>query len=780
MRPILLDLRSTGRQLRSRFGSTVALVLLVAAGTSLPAVMFALADPFLLRPLAYPSPQQIVLLFSKRTDGAGVVSPGPTVRDWRARAELFVSVAPFRPSPSLTRIALANGTYALTSASVDPELLRILGHPEVPCPSQGPARCYVLSDAAWARHFARDRTVLGRTGASGAGAIVLAGVSPVSFVFPWPSPTSRVEAILLDPPERSLDEEVVRVPLIARLREGISPIAVEAALNGGLSGSGLAVRVETLSTYMTKISRPAAAILMGAGALIILVCLASIANLLFARNIYRSTEWTIREAIGASKQDLVRLFALESSGIAAIGLVGALAITVAVLTSLQRWLPAQYGLLGAPTLSFRVTTMAALVAFGMTYVASAIAAAGLAGRSAAAWAGNLRQTNSGVNVRFAMIVTQTALSVLLLTGAIILARSYVNLFSQSTGFDKDAGLIFAVYRPALPGDDVHMEVNRTLGRLRPLPGIVDAGAMTGPPLIADVRIAGCCVSVAGQVLTVAPREVTATFVNAAGTRIVEGRALVETDRNGAGLVVNQTFARTVWPNESALGRNVGLGVGSETRVGMVVGVVEDTLDRRLDQISEPRLYRLFDHPPSGVGCDVQVTYVVRPVADGSLAAARRVVSAGLLNVVVTEANSVGERLSRSVSERVFVTIVSVMLSVVVIFVCVAGLVTVVAFVTYRRTRELAIRSALGASRGHILHVTVLPTMIAVLCGVAAGTLLTRLASALLVGLTYGIDARAWSAAVPGIALVATLAVVAAFATAARAFTIPLGLAVREE
>jgi hypothetical protein len=363
--------------------------------------------------------------------------------------------------------------------------------------------------------------------------------------------------------------------------------------------------------------------------------------------------------------------------------------------------------------------------------------------------------------------------------SVLLVRSFVSLFQQETGFAGSTLIVSTSFRPDSSGEDVQEVVKTLLERLRGIPGVNSAAAIVGPPMIANVRMAGCCVAAGGITFATGARAVTPGFFESIGTRLLSGRTFVPEDRNAAGVIVNASLAKQAWPSGSAVGQPIQIGSGTSALRGVVVGVVQDLFDSRLDRLPQPAAYRLLDAGRSCAGCEIGIDFVVRPATAGDLGAR---VAHGIASeqLAVIEASTAQDRLTQSVAERVFGTIAVLMFTSVAVLVCIGGLVGVVAFVTARRTRELAIRLAVGAPAMHILRTVSQDTLLAAGCGIAVALAAAAVASELLQQLVYKVDVAFWGTGVPAATAMVFVIACSVGLTARRALRLPVSVCLRQE
>jgi predicted permease len=745
--------------------------------------MFAIADPFVSKPLPYPSPGRLAVVSLARkalpsTLELTTSDSVPTLADWRGRFEFLSAVAPFRPTPTLMRMLDGSRVIPLQVTSATRELIRMLGLSNVECDGGGAAECLILTMQTRNRYFQNAGTLVGRTMRTAEGApLVIAGVAPQGFVFPWPSPTHPVQALVIR--EAVDDVPVTTSQLLVRGHDDVRERSLESAIGAALPNPAeWDVKVESLNHYMKKFSAPTAWGALTAGGLILLVCIATTANLLFSRQLHRSGEFITRRALGASSRDLLRLIVIDIAALT-LGAAGVAAVlTWLSIVWLRTTAPLQFQILGAPEVSGRVIAFILTVAISAAVVSALLSAVALRRISAGTFA--QRRPQAGRTLRFFMIASQTAISLFLVITSVALGQSFANLFRQETGFAGSTVILSTSFRPRSSSEDVQAMAEEVLQKLRRTPGVYSADAILGPPMIADVRMSGCCVVAAGKTFPIGARSVTSGFFESVGTRVLSGRTLLLHDRNAAGIVVNASLAKQAWPSGSAVGEPIQLGSGTSALSGVVVGVVQDLFDSRLDRLPQPAAYRLLDAGRSCATCEIAIDFVVRPSTTAGDVGARVASAISGEQIAVIEVSTAQDRLTRSVAERVFGTIGVLMFTVVAVCVCIGGLVGVVAFVTARRTRELAIRLAVGASATHIMRTVSQDALLAAGCGIVVSLVSAAIASDLLQHVVYKVDVGLWSTGLPAATAMVFLIACSVGLTARRALRLPVSICLRQE
>jgi predicted permease len=608
----------------------------------------------------------------------------------------------------------------------------------------------------------------------------VAGVLPLTFVFPQPS-GERVTALTPLPDEyiRHRDGGMTStLHLIARLAPGVSSETANAALTPPpqvLRGLPQRPVVESLALVMTRRARALALGGLLAGILIFAACAANIANLLATRGAYRLREFAVRQALGATRMALARLVLVELACLTAAGVGLGLILTAFTLRLVEALMPMDYATLGAPVITVRVAVFAALT--GLVVMVTGLLPAWAAWRVKVT--GLLAQTaptgGRGQSLlRFGLTASQAAVAMILLVGGALLVRSHLSLVNQDTGFAPDAFVVSVLY-PSSQEARLASDVNDTIDRLRFVPNLRDPAAVRGA-LGDDVTLYGLISVNRREMRRTASKEVTPGYARATGTRLVAGRFFTEED-GGRARVVNEAFARACCADRPAIGSVFDEGDDSPT----IVGILADTFDHALDRAPSPVMFAPLAR--GNVSIDgVIIHYVFRTdVTDRSF---MPVVARQLLQVnpsgVITDASTLEERLLGTVKDRFFATTVVGLFAVTALCVSAAGLVGVVGFSVARRTREIAIRVAIGARSSSIRWLVMREAVVAGAAGALGGLALVLALSGNLTGLLYGISPEdSWSVASALLAMVAVI-ILAAIVPATRALRIQPSLVLKSD
>jgi predicted permease len=622
----------------------------------------------------------------------------------------------------------------------------------------------------------------------------VAAVLPATFVFPQAS-GERVTALvpLADEHIRhvirlmatSTSTDTVRVTamltLLARLAPGVTAEQAEAAVAPPLGAvpAGFSTRrtVEGLSDVMTGRMRALAMGAVIAGLLIFLTCAANIANLLAARGAARLREFGARQAMGATRVDLARLVLMELAGSTMAAVAIGLALAAATLKLLAVVMPADYAALGAPTVSNRVIVFA--VAIGLMVMVAGLAPAWIAWRvnaSAVALHAASTESRRARVFRFALTASQAAVAMMLLVGGALLVRSYARLLNQDTGFAFDAFVLTSTY-PQSSGTVRSEHVSATLDRFRLIPGISHPAAVLGD--IGDDVTSISMEMMNGRFIRTGGRTlVTADYPLATGARLVAGRFFTNADA-GRAVVVNEAFAKLCCAGRPAIGAVIAGGTPDQATV---VGIVANALDSALDRVPVPRVFHMLDDTPYWGSNGVPIHYVFRASGstDAWLAPAERAVLDVDPSSLVTGASTINARLFNTVRDRSFATLVIVLFGITAIIVSATGLIGVVGFSVAHRTREIAVRMAIGARARDVRWLVAREAVLAAVVGSIAGLVAGAWLAGTLTHLLFGVPPEDITSFAAAIFVMAIVVGVAASIPASRALRIDLCDALRSE
>jgi predicted permease len=789
------DVIHAWRAMRARPAAALATIAVLALGIGLVSAMFALADPYLLRPLPYREPDALVRLLLRTRTPENV----PRLGDWQSRHDLFDGVAA-DGAVTLPLVSAPMGEMSLRLRAVSANFFDLIGVPvSMPAhwrPASPPAETPVILTAEAARRLFGDGrgspigALLSRTDDE-AGAYRVTAVLPASFLDPNGRSATSVGgyvpladgliANLRILPGGGYSYGSVMSPL-ARLRAGVTPAMVQAALStgaqpagGGMPTTGAVVVATPLGTLLTARVRPLALGALGAGALILLVCATNVANLLLTRGASRTREIAAREALGASGIDIVRLVFVELGLLAAAGVAAGLVVANAALAAAAVVIPAQYTSLGAPALTWRVAVAAC--AAGAFVMGAGLAPAWAAWRVtplALVSQTSAVETRSLRALRFLMTAAETAVAIVLVAGAVLFGRSYVNLLAQDPGYDGNTLAVSAVYHGS--PDALAPAIEATIARLGALPGVTQAGASPGS-LVDGLRAVGVDKPLVldGRRVPGGPRQVSADFFQAAGARLVTGRLPSAAD-GGRAIAVSQSFAEACCEGRSPVGHTIVAGSGTF----VIVGVVKDLYTTAFDEPPRPTVYVPIGTPGTPLFSWVNFVVHATDPSPALATALEREIRAAAPGVTIQGSDTLRARLMQSVNDRSFATLLVVFFAVAAAGVVAAGILGVVGFVAARRTREIAIRMAIGATSRDVARLVTRDAAVAAGAGAVLGLVGAAWLSKTVTSWLYGIRPADPLSLVLAALVMTGVVVVAAWLPARRATRLAPTIALRAE
>jgi putative ABC transport system permease protein len=795
MGTFLQDIRYGARVLLKTPLFTMVAVLVVALGVGANTAIFSVVNAILLRPLPFEGAGRIVAVKSVNTKRGttGGAHSFLNFADVRAQQQTLEAVAAFND----TTAALSGGDAPeqIVGIIATPDLFRVLAVKAQlgrvltqEDERAGGSPVAVITDGMWRRRFGSDPNVVGRqVSLNGRGKTVV-GVLGAGFRFPFV--TDAPEFFLpMDPAsEMNVQRGASYLQVLARLKPGVTieqadaeARAIAARLEQQYPEDNANDTVSLVSAQEDMVGslRRTLLVLLGAVGCVLLIACANVANLLLARAAGRGREMAVRVALGASRGRIVRQLLTESLLLAGLG--GGLGLLFAMwgVDVLSSFAPAsvpRFGEAGLdPTvLGFTVgATLLTGVVFGL---APALQASKLELNEALKEGGRSATEGSGHSrVRSLLIVSEVALSLVLLVGAGLLIKSFVRLRNTNPGFDPRGTLTASVSLPSAKyadDDRVRNFYAQATERVARLPGVESVGAILPLPLSnnsmrTSFAVGGRPAPSAGDRPVADARIVTPGYLRAMGVPLLRGRDFDARDGDKAPkvIIVNETFARRFFPGEDALGKRLNLGLNDID--GEIVGVVGDVRHRRLD--SEPGAE--YYVPAAQVPIN-QFSLVVRTRGGdpaqlaGALRSAVKEIDA---DQPLYEIRTMSSLVADSMARQRFSMILLASFAGLALLLAAFGIFSVMSFLVAQRTHEIGIRMALGAQTSDILRLVVghamTLTVVGVCLGLAAAFALTRV----LEGLLYEVKPND-PAVFGGLALVLSLVALAACLIPARRAT----------
>ena len=794
------DIRFAFRSLVHTPGWTAVALLTVALGIGATTAVFSVADALLLRPFPYRDASRVYMARRQFTMGGDVIPmpvPDAVVPLWQTHAQTIESAVPFGGAGS-GRLAIGADTIDIQAARVDTGFLAFIGaHPllgrNFSADEIRPdgANVVLLSEPFWRRQFGGDRDVVGKVVSINNKLRTVIGVVPASVVIP----NFRTErADVLVPYSGSGGASV-----LVRLKPGVLPETSEQELEKMLVNSGVPdIRPVPVATPL-RLSRPQdwlafrqpLLMLSVAAALLFVVAGANIAHLLLARGASRQRELAVRSALGAGRVRLVRLLVTESLLLAIVGGVLASAVGWIGLQLLRIARPVSLVALTYVSADWRLVVIGSTLAVATGVFVGILAALRIAhrdlGKTLRIGASSTALTSR--RLRSSLVIGEVALSVTLLVGALLLVHAVFDLQRTQLGFDArdlfavnvnvpeelpDAERV-AVGAAALAQVTGNAEV-RGASLARNLPGqarLVVAFEVPGGP---EAQL-----DQASQ--SVAPNGVAADYFAFMGLPFVEGNTFDAGSAARNEIIVSAALAKRLWPNQSAIGKQLRNAVTRSRGVfepwQTVVGVVPEVVSSLTEGMTAPALYRPLD--ASWFGAPVGgLTMLVRMPGAGAEARLRQIMSVDRANRPAASIVNVRESIDASIIEPRFVMRVLSVYAALAVILAAVGLFGVISYSVGQRTREIGVRMTLGATRASIARLVVGDGVRLTLVGIVIGLLGATGATRLIQNLLYGVPQLDPFSFGAGALLLLVIAGVACIVPMLRATGIDPAVAVRSE
>jgi len=786
------DLRYGLRMLAKNPGFAAVAVIALALGIGANSAIFSVVNTVLLRPLPYKNPERLVMVWEENSkQGFPRDTPSPAnFIDWRDQNHVFESMAAIvEASFNLTgagdpeRIdghGVSAGLFSLLG--VEPQLGRAFRSEE---DKPGGSHVVIISYGLWQRRFGSDPGIIGNPINLNGKSFIVVGVMPRTFQFPTRKDQLWVP-LAFDAKEAG-QRGSHYLEVIARIKPGVTlqqaqaemtTIATRLQQQYPETNTSIGAVVTPLHEQVVGDIKPALLVLLGAVAFVLLIACANVANLLLARAAVRQKEIALRLALGAGRARLIRQFLTESVLLAALGGGIGLLLAVVGLSVLKRFIPPNISQAQAITIDAKVLIFTVLVSIltGLIFgLAPATHAANFnlndtlkeSGRDSAAG-------SRGNRIRGLLVISEVAVSFILLIGAGLLINSFLHLRNVDPGFRAERALTMKIVLPEPRYADKEQRgvfYRELIRRVETLPGVSSAAVATNLPLTESgnsvgVSIEGHADPAPDRVPIVITRIISPRYFETMGIPLLKGRAFTEEDKSESEspsvIVVSETTARSFWPGEDALGKHIKVGSPSnnDNKWLTVIGVVKDVRQFELVVEPKPQMYLPFTQANFFEPRALVVKTNLEPL---SLAATvRKTVWEIDKDQPVSDIASMEHIVSESVARQRFSMLLLGIFAGLALVLAAVGIYGVMSYSVAQRTHEIGIRMALGAQKKDVLKLTIGQGLKLVLIGVAIGLgaafILTRVIASLLFGVsaTDPITFVAISLVLIGVAMLASL------------------------
>jgi predicted permease len=751
--------------------------LAIALGVGANTAIFSVINRVLLEPMPYPEPDRFVFFMNVSPQGSGQGASPAKFNFWRAQTPSIEFAAAWRFGVANYNSGGKPEQIQQTQASVD--FFRLCGanvilgrtfSKEEDLPGGPPVA--VLAYGFWQRRFGGDPKVVGTTISLSGVPHEVIGVTGDAFRIEIDQPPDVYVPFQLDP--NSTDQGHY-FNSGARLKAGVTLAAANAQFKVAAEefrrkypdalGKDATFGVEPLREVLVRGVRTLLLLLLGAVGFVLLIACANVANLLLARATVRKREIAIRSAVGAGRGRIVRQLLTESVVLSMTGGLLGLVIGFIGIRALLRINPGNIPRVGLQGAEVTMDGMVVLFTLALSFATGILFGLIPAFQASRTDLGATIKESTGRGgtgfrhnkARSLLVITETALALVLLIGSALLLRTFAALRAVDPGFDSQNVLTLrmSLNTPKFAKtESVDQLVSQGTERLKALPGVVSAGVTCCVPLEGGFGLPFNIVGRPG-----AERQggryniVSPGYFDVFKIPVVRGRAFDDQDRAGGlqVVIINQAMARQYWPNGDPLADRIligqGVGLGFDDQPRQIVGVVADIRDNGLNRDPGPTMYvphaQLPDSLNAFVSRNSAMAWVVRTRVEphSLISAIEKELSDVSGGLALAPIRTMDEVISRSTANTDFNTMALTIFAGTALLLAVIGIFGLMSYSVQQRTQEIGIRLALGAETGKVRNMVVFQGMrlaiVGVIIGVASAFGLTRLLS----GLLYGVQAR---------------------------------------
>lgn len=798
------DLRYAARQLRRNPGFATTAIVTLALGIGATTSIFSVFYATLLRPLPFTAPDRLVVLWSSIPQ-FGYSGPGaltdPDFAEVERQNRVFEEIAAFRQQTS--NLTGAGVPERLLGASTTAGFFPLLGvHAELGRDftaaeqSPGHENVVLISHRLWARRFASDPAIAGRSIRLDGKDFIVLGVMPAGFEFPN-QPDIWLPLVLSGDRSNATDEVIARLrPGVTLTRAADDITLILRHANPAHPHDEIHLSFALLEEKMVAEIRPALVALLAAVSLVLLIACANVANLFLSRATARRNEILMRRTLGAGRLRIVRQLLTESAVIAGMGAVLGLAIALTsqrLIAGLLPQIAAQSGALHSAVssdidgwvLAFcLLSALATGILFGLapalSLSKSGASSSGLSGRT-------YTSEISSLWIRKALIVAEFALTLVLLVGAGLLLKSFARLLEVKPGLDARNVVVANLDLPETKyktGGEMTVFHDMLLDRLAALPGVRGAGTVGfGLPfgdggIAGDFKIRGLAQPRAD---TASKLSISPGYFRVLGIPLIAGRDFDRNDTHNSqpAVIVSQSFARHFWPGRSAIGQQIDLGFK-----GMgwctVVGVTGDVKQEGLAGETPLTIYLPYAQSPEFLMSFMTVAVRTEGPPLGMVNELRAAVQSVDPDIPIYDTASMQQLIAKSIAQPRLNSVLFAVFAALALVLASVGIYGTIAYSVEQRRHEIGVRMALGASRVAMARMVVGEgsklTLAGIVFGLAAAFFLTRAIAAFLFGVTPTDPAIFAAVSV----LLAAVALAACYIPARRASRVDPAVALRYE
>lgn len=787
MQTVLFNLRSSIRGFLKSPIFTITLLLLIALGIGATTTIFTIVNSVILNPLPVKEPERLVTFFAP-------APPGNDRLGWWGENEIFSSLCEYRAGG----INLTDGEFPVrvSAAAVSPsffsvfELTPQLGRSfAVDESSASHQRLAIISNRLWANVYGREQGIIGHDIQLSGIPHLIVGVMPDGFAYPghtdiWLPLVRGASAVELGNDEQFDLAPSLRNTMVGRLRQDVSfeqcraqlalqferlkEISMRAGVN---AGSGF--QVLPLQDALVKDFRLAWWVLFGSVVFLLLIACSNVTNLLLVRAFARRREVALRLCLGASPGRVFRELLTESVLLSLVGGLFGVALAFWGVDLIRASAPLNIPQLSEAKINGYVLCCALAVSLivgvvvGTAPALQALSIDLVKGLKD----GGIRSSNALHKfTRNSIVVFQIALSLVLVIGAGLMARSFFGLTSLAPGFDSQNVLTMTIslprseyfepenQKPSQPDlknqNTTHKQMPKNadkryraatfhldlIGKVNQLPGVVAAGGVSQLPLNSTSAISMWLDSPGTNGSQATFYTVTGDYFEALGISLMNGRYFTEQDGETSPkvMIINQSLAQFLWEGESPLGRTVTIGGEKEPRE--VIGVVKDVKQKGLIKDTEPQFYIPYLQALGGKQPPLDMTIVVKSTADSQTLVGpfRSQVASLNKDLPIFRVRTMSDVLSESIADFRFRSVVLSLFALLAISLAGTGVYGVIAYSVSTRNQEIGIRMSLGATPSTIIRMILKEGAILAVSGAVIGVAASFATNRFIASLLYGV------------------------------------------
>jgi len=797
------DLRYVARSFARTPGFFLLTVLTLALGIGATSAIFSVVNGVLLQPLPYPQSERIVQLYQLTKTGERNSITQPNFIDWHAQNKSFASLSLSTPGNTVNITGLSEPIRA-RAAYVSREFFDVFGTRPILGrtfrdgeSTTGDPTTAVVSASFWQKNLGGDQNAVGKRISVGSSLLTVIGVMPTSMDYP-----TGVEIWMPHEPDPSQSRTSGGYRAVGRLKPGVtleqakqdmSTLSKRMKQQYGDETGMFDAEVLTLQEQMVGKVRSTLLVLLGASAFLLLIACANVVNLLVARMSIRRSEIGLRLALGASRGRLSQQFLTETGVLSFIGAIAGVGLAAAGVRALLALQPASIPRSGDVHVSWPVMLFALVLsvvtAIGMGLLTAWHGTRGDLRESLSASTRTQSGSASSAQIRRALVISQMALTVVLLVGAGLLGRSFVHLLQINPGYRTEHVVLLDAAIPYEGGPQGPQRrvayYNDLIAQLRTIPGVTKVGAVSGFPLVGGGSDGTYLIMSRPDepirmedypILSKDPKRsgyanymlVDGDYFDAMGIPVVNGRLFNsgDTPESQHVAVVSASLAKSKWPNESPIGKIIQYGnMDGDMRPFTIVGVVGDVRDQNLATDPTPTFYAYLPQRQRGNSLRV----VMQTAGDPTpvMASARAIVRR-LRPDVPPVMRTMETIVSTSVADRKFVLVLVGVFGGAALLLATLGVYSVVSYLVTQRRQEIGVRIALGAQRGDVLGLVLRQGAMLAVIGIAVGGIGALFLTRLLKGLVFGVSTTDPVAFGGVIALLIAVALLASWLPARRA------------